>query len=296
MAEEDYSYYSGEGQGWKRYGEGLIPILILIALAVVLLGKTTTFFCGTPGLTDIFCGQQTIRIAVIGDFNSETVGEPTNLAAPKLQSLLDSYLGSTYNMNYQTFDTNLLIYAKEALIKNYDMVILVGDRAFTRPVKDAIGYYVANGGKLIVLGDAAVRDPDDPLYIGWGGGMFDSFPVQLNPNDRQRTIDNPIIIQDPILNLLDIDHQIVQGYGVRSDLTEVACNEIPVLDVQPTQGGSVIAILSQGTGAPSEGVKNVPGIVESASLFGGRIIYFAYDPGCTPNLWISTVGYLTNKI
>ncbi len=293
MAQDDYMY---EEHGWKRYAEGLIPILILILLAVVLLGKTTSFFCGTPVLKSIFCGAQTIRIAVIGDFNAQNVGEPTALSAPKLKALLDSYLGATYNMNYQTFDANLLIYSKEALLKNYDMVLLVGDRAFTRPVKDAMGFYINNGGKLVVLGDAAVRDPDDPLYIGWGGGMFDSFPVQLNPNSKQNTIDHPIIIQNPQLNFLDITHPIVKGYQIRLNLTSVACNEIPVLDVQPTSD-NVIAILAQGSGAPAIGApKNVPGIVESSTTFGGKVIYFAYDPGCTPNLWISTVGYLTNKI
>lgn len=170
MAAEDYSYYLPSG-GWKRYGEGLIPIIILVIIALVLLGRTTNLLCGVPLLSNVFCGPPTVRIAVIGDFNANpaAVAEPTNLAAPKLKAVLDGYLGSTYNMYYQVFDASLLTYAKDALLRNYDITILVGERAFTRPVKDAIGWYVSNGGKLIVIGDAAVRDPDDLLYVGWGG-------------------------------------------------------------------------------------------------------------------------------
>lgn len=283
---QDLPYYLPGGGGKRKYLEGLIPIVILILIALVLLGKTTTMLCGIPFLGGLFCGAPTIRIAVIGNFLGEGVNEATYLTAPKLKEVLDGYLGSTYNIYYAQFDPELLTYAKDALLRNYDITILVGERAFTRPVKDAVGWYVDNGGKLIVIGDAAVRDPDDLLFVGWGGGMFNTFPVRLA---YDADIDEPIVISNPTLNLFDIDHTIVKGYQPKLNLSEVACTEVSVLDVQPT-GGGVIAILSSGT-------KDVPGIVESGgTLLGGRVIYFGFDPGCTPNLWISTVGYLTGKI
>lgn len=280
----EYPYYSPGGRT-KKYAEGIIPIIILILIAMVLIGKTTNFFCGLPLLGNIFCGAGIINIAVIGDLQAIGVNEPTVLNATRLKTdVLDSYLGTSYNMYYVKYDPDLLVYARDALLRNYDIVILAGDRNFSRPVKDAIGWYVNNGGKLVVIGDAGVRDPDDPLYVGWGGGMFDIFPVRLTYTTN---IDSPINLADPELNFVDINHPIVIGYQPRLNLSEVACTNIKAIEVTPT-GGGIIAILSDS--------KDVPGIVESGTLFGGKVVYFAYDPGCTPNLWISTVGWLTGKI
>lgn len=114
--------------------------------------------------------------------------------------------------------------------------------------------------------------------------MFDVFPVRLT---YTTDIDSPVILADPELNFVDINHPMVVGYQPRLNLSEVACTNIKALEVTPT-GGGIVAILSDS--------KDVPGIVESGTLFGGKVVYFAYDPGCTPNLWISTVGWLTGKI
>jgi hypothetical protein len=292
---EGMPYYGGYGR--KRYMEGLIPLIILVLIAIVLLGKTTNVFCGVPGLSAIFCGTQIVNIAVIGDFNGVEGDYQTNLVAPELKALLDGPLGKSYNMYYATYAPSTFVYAQEALLQNYDMVILVGDQAFTRPVKDAVGRYISGGGKLVVIGDAGVRDPDDPLYIGWGGGMFDNFPVRVSPN---ADIDSPIELSSPVIQIADIGHPIVRGYGVTLNLEEVVdkpnCSaNLNLLDVTPT-GGGIVAILS----GDADGTRtDVPGIVESSAGFfglgGGTVIYFAYDPGCTPNMWISAAGYITGR-
>lgn len=291
MGELPPYYYAPAGEGrFKRHFEGIIPLIILIIIGIVLLGKTTSVFCGVPLLSDLFCGGKIINIAVIGDFNAEGTEEETAIKGQYLKELLDSPLGKSYNMYYNVYTPSTLTYAKEALLKNYDLVILVGDRMFSRPVKDALQDYLGAGGKLIVIGDACTEDPDDPLYIGWG---TIGLPVRLN-QDADLT---GVRLHEPIqLQIFDINHPIVKGYGVQLDLTLIEdkpnCNDdLFVIDVNPTTQ-DVVAMIS---GEHADRRRDFLAVVEGGTLFGGKSMYFNFDPGCLPNLAISTIRYMTGK-
>ena len=122
--------------------------------------------------------------------------------------------------------------------------------------------------------------------------MFDTFPVRLAAD---ADVENPRVMTGPVLKVINLEHPILKGYGTKANLSEVtnkpSCNTLNLIKVYPSSG-DVVAVI--------EGMENSKkvtelGIVEGGSLFGGKVIYFAYDPGCTPNAWISTAGYLTGK-
>src|SRR3989338_4544564 len=285
MANEyDMPYYLPEPTGGTRkHFESLIPIAILVIIGIILLGRSSSVFCAVPCLGSVLCGTPSIQIGVIGSFTGTRVVDNTTVIAPELKLLLESPQGASYGITFQEFTPNLFTYAGDQLLANFDMVILVGDRAFNRRVKDSIGTYIANGGKLMIIGDSAISDPDDPLAKGWG--IIDGIPVRLS---NEANIDLPIRIgsgdQPPAIQIADINHQISKGYFPVLNLGEVrnkpTCNrDLQLIETLPNSNGKVIAFLSGITGAGTP--KDIFGIVEGGTPLGGKIIYFAYDPGCT---------------
>ncbi|MEM0372556.1 MAG: hypothetical protein QXO69_01810 [archaeon] len=284
----DLSYYPEEG-GWKRYAEGLIPIIILILIAIVLVGKTTNVFCTIPGFNAVLCsGGGMINIAVIGSLNKVD----TTVDAKNLKELLDSDLGKACNMQYMEFEPDDLTYAKDKLLKNYDLIVLSGERNYTRPVREAVESYLESGGKMILIGDAATKDPEDPLYNGWGHIQV---PIKL----RTTGTDIPTVsLTSPMLKVIDINHPIVVGYGFKMNLSKLetmtgcgAGSPLEVVDVNPISGSTIMMISGTSEGKP----KSIPAVVEESSLLGGKIYYFTFDPGCLKNMWVSTVQEITGK-
>jgi hypothetical protein len=72
----------------------------------------------------------------------------------------------------------------------------------------------------------------------------------------------------------------VQGLKLIGASTETPTQ---IIKVNP-KGGSVIAVLSSNEGT-------MPAIIEGGSGF-GNVMYFAYDPGQTPEILLTTVKYL----
>ncbi|MEM4221811.1 MAG: hypothetical protein QW097_00030 [archaeon] len=290
MSAEYYDYY-GNG-GFRKYLEGIIPLLLLAIIGIVLLGKTTSIFCNVPVLKSAFCPVQTTKIAVIGDFEAKNVESPTTIKAPEFKNWLDLE-GPNWVVYYEVFPPATFQYSKEALLKNYDIVVLVGERNYTRAVKDAIGWYVDNGGKLIIIGDSGIYDPDDPLVKGWAGGLFYASPVKLIDETGYG-------LKEPVLHVADIEHPIYKATGYEmsganfSKITnKPSCNQqLSIIKIAPEKG-NIIAILS-GKNQQNKKVAE-PAVIDSGALWGGRVIYFAYDPGCTPNALLNTIRYLSGK-
>ncbi|MEM3411837.1 MAG: hypothetical protein QW735_02605 [archaeon] len=290
MSAEYYDYY-GNG-GFRKYLEGIIPLLLLAIIGIVLLGKTTSIFCNVPVLNSVFCPVKITKIAVIGDFEAKNVENPTEVKAPEFKNWLDLE-GPNWKVYYEVFPAEVFQYSKEALLKNYDIVVMVGERNFTRAVKDAIGWYVDNGGKLIIIGDAGIYDPGDVFVNGWGGELSRAAPVQLIDATGYQ-------LKEPVLRIMDIEHPIYKetAYGIGganfSKLKDKpSCyQELKIIRIIPNQG-KTIAVL-KGKDQQNK-PKLEPAVIDSGALWGGRVIYFAYDPGCTPNALLNTIRYLSGK-
>ena len=169
-------YYEDEKPSFRKYAEATIPILIVLLIALVFIGKTTNVFCSVPGLNAVLCaGNGPVKILVIGSM------EPidTTVGATNLKSLIESELGAACNMNapIEFNDPSDLDLVGIQLLKKYDIIIATGVRQYPIPVREALGAYQQQGGNLILIGDAATKDPTDPNVIGWTSYM--DVPIKL---------------------------------------------------------------------------------------------------------------------
>jgi hypothetical protein len=291
---EQMPYYLPPEESWKKHFEGLVPILILILIAIVLIGKTTNYFCSVPGLSAIFCGKAQVNIGLLGDF---TANANTQIKADVFKSVLDAE-GGKYNIYTRPIVLGALEYPQQNLLKNFDIVVVAGVQNLTYGARDALGKYIAEGGKVIWIGDAGTRDPKDPLVKGFSEAEFRGYtPVRL-------AISGPVagdnlprkLITEPQLNYFIETNSILKDYADAyqlnfSEITSYpSCSQINALDVNPL--GDMIATLSSG-----DGVNWVPAIVEkkATDFTGGGVIYFDYDPGCTRAAVITTIKYLSGK-
>ncbi len=156
---EQMPYYLPPEEGWKKHFEGLIPILILVLIAIVLVGKTTNYFCAVPGLSDVFCGKGQVNIGLLGDFSANA---NTEVKADIFKSVIDSE-GGKFNIYSRPIVVRALEYPQQNLLAPYDVVVVAGEQNLSYAARDALGNYIAAGGKVILVGDAGTRDPKDPL-------------------------------------------------------------------------------------------------------------------------------------
>lgn len=278
--------------GGSKHREVVIPIIILLIIGIVILGKTTTMLCDVPLLGDVFCGSDRVMIAVIGDFDAApaAVGMPTIVTAPELKKQLDGAVAAASNVFYMVYAPADLEFAANTILTRYDVVILVGDRHFTRTVRTAVETFINNGGRLIIVGDAATRDPEDLAIMGWGNII--GIPVELK---MDADIDNPIILSDATLMSVDPDHPLMQGYQYKIRMDELGiktCATVELQEVIPGQSNQVVSFM---TGQYQGARKDMVAIVEGGNWMGGKTFYFAFDPGCLPNMFWSSIEYMTGK-
>jgi len=286
----DYMY---DEYGGKKF-DLLIPIAIIVIVAIIFLGKTTTMLCGVPVVGSFLCpGGQEVRIAVLGAFEG-VAGADVTVTAPEMKKWLDGEYGAIYNMYYVEYPPESIKFLGDQLLAEYDLVVLVGDREYKRPVKDAVEDYLAKGGKVLLIGDAALEDPDDPVAVGWGKmGM----PVRLKSYVEAPDGIPTINFGTFTIQIATMHHPILEVFEgmVRIQSEKFAsqnnCMAGEFVQVDP-KGARTVAFLS----GESEGEeKYLPAIVETDSALGGKVVYFAFDPGCSVNMMISTVEYLSGK-
>jgi hypothetical protein len=293
---EQMPYYIPPEDGWKKHFEGLIPILILVLIAIVLVGKTTNYFCSVPGLNYVFCGKGQTNVGLLGDFSATA---NTEIKASVFKSVLDAE-GGKYNIYSRPIVIQALEYPQQNLLKQFDVVVVAGVQNLTYAAREALGNYIANGGKVILIGDAGVRDPKDPLIKGWSAAAFGDYaPVRLAISGPVTGNNFPRVnITEPQLNYFIETNPIIKDYAdaYLLNFTEItaseSCHQIDSIDVAPKDGNAeMIATLTSGDGS-----NFVPAIVERKTGLGsGDVLYFDYDPGCTRSAVIATLKYLAGR-
>ena len=296
----DLPYYYGGESGSRKYLESLVPLLILVLIAVVLVGKTTNVFCTVPGLNNALCNtnNKLIQIAVIGTLTPTPGSDGATLVnASELKDYFTKK-GMVCNMQPTEFSPNTLSVAKTALLKHYDLLILTGDRRYTLPVRNAVEDYLKSGGKVVIIGDAATLDSEDAMIYGWGSL---SSPVKLVDSSYSDSLTDSagipyVNLNNSILELTDPDNPINVGYKLFSNFnsTNTSCkNGMKVIEVVPVNG-NIIDVLS-GIDERNNKKRDFPAIVEQKGIMGGTVYYFSYDPGCSPDLWSYAVEEITGK-
>jgi len=266
----------------------LLAILVLVVAAAVILAVGLFFMTGTqvqvsgggsfnvtltpnnqntssqPGIPIGNDSKTVIKVAVIGTPTENVI---MTLSSGEAERRNISY-PVTLDPTFVTLD----------ILKEYDIVILQGDPYFDMNAREAVNGYVRDGGSLIIVGDAGSKHPSYSNVAGWSWPSGDGIPVPAQMvGELYGYID---YANGSDLRILRSAHPIIKGISlVGSGLSETS-QVVKVI----SKGDTLVAIdTDEGT---------LPAIIEgSAGL--GKVIYFAYDPGQTPEILLATVKYLT---
>jgi hypothetical protein len=252
--------YMPAGGGRKRFHsiEGILPLVLLIVIAFFVL----QFLGVLPCIIPIGCG---------GDANVLVIGVPSQDVVNTLSGKEAQMKGIKYPIN---FDPD---YITVDMLRNYQVVILQGDPYFDMNTREAVNQYVQGGGKIIVVGDSGSKHPQYPNVAGWAWPAGQGIPVPATLIGEWAGWSDVAYGSD--LRMADINHPIVRGLKLTGSQLKVPSQIFKV-----TPKGTVIVAIDTTEGT-------VPAVVEGGSGL-GTVMYFAYDPGQTPSILLTTVAYL----
>lgn len=270
--------YGGGGGvvGRSTHLESSIPLILIIILAVFIAGNFGIInFSDVPVLKDIF-GGKTIKVTVIGRPSPQLVNQLTSKDSREAGIW---YAGSGLRQEILTTGT----------LKSFDVVILQGQPVCDRTARRVISDWVKGGGRLLIIGDACTRVTDDPAALGWdvGGLLGDVVPAKIGgvthtaePIRRGCTSGQ--------FRFAEYDHPI--GAGIKEFQFSGT-----TIEVYPTANGRIISYIDCSDTSRAS-LATTPAILENSGLFGGKVIYLAYDPGiASRNMFINTLKYMKNQ-
>jgi len=272
---DPYAYLSeGGGNFGDRFHniEGILPVVLLVVIAFFVLQFLHVIPCVIP----IGCG---------GDITVGLVGyDPSGATLQILSGKEATYRGIKY---LEDIDPTIITLD---MLKQFDVIILQGDQYSDLNAREALRSYVDGGGKLILVKDAATLVRNMPNVYGWewprGAGV--PSPVEL----RGKWTGDREVSYGSQLQVIDINHPIVQGIRLKGARLYGSFNSNDeITEVIPE--GKVIAAV-KATDYSTSGMyseKTVPAIIEGGSGL-GRVMYFAYEPGFTPGILLSTIEYM----
>lgn len=233
-------------------------MLLLIVIGFFVLQFLGIFPCVVP----VGCG---------GEANVLVVGRPSGDVVRTLGGKEAQLKGIKYPID---FDPD---YITVDMLRNFEVVIVQGDPYFDMNTREAINDYVTGGGKVIVVGDAGSKHPDYPNVAGWAWPMGQGIPVPAEMIGEWEGWSD--VAYGSELRMVDINHPIVKGLKLKGSMLQTPSQVFKVI----SRGNVIVAIVT------SEGT--VPAIIEGGAGL-GTVMYFAYDPGQTPEILLTTVSYL----
>lgn len=256
---DPYAYMPAGGRKKFSNIEGILPLVLLIVIAFFVL----QFLHVVPCVIPVGCG---------GEANVLVIGVPSQDVVNTLSGKEAQLKGIKYPIN---FDPD---YITTEMLKNYQVVILQGDPYFDMNTREAVNAYVQGGGKVIVVGDAGSKHPEYSNVAGWAWPSGNGIPVPAQLIGEWAGWSDVSYGSD--LRMVSMNHPIVKGLKLIGSQLGTPSQVWKVI----SRGNVIVAIdTTEGT---------VPAIIEGGSGF-GDVIYFAYDPGQTPEILLTAVVYLT---
>ena len=254
--------YMPAGGGRRKFSniEGVLPLVLLIVIAFFVLQFLGVLPCYVP----IGCG---------GEANVVVIGTPSQDVVRTLSGKESQMKKISYPIN---FDPDFITLS---MLQNYDVVILQGDPYFDMNTREAVRDYVDAGGNIIVVGDAGSKHPQYPNVAGWAWPSGQGIPVPAELIGEWAGWTDVAYGAD--LRFADINHPIVEGLKLIGSQLQMPSQ---VYKVTTKGNANVIAAIDT-----SEGT--VPAVIEGNSGL-GSVMYFAYDPGQTPEMLLTAVTYL----
>ena len=248
--------------------EGLIPLILIIIVAV---------------LAGAWLGLWNIPyITRVGPVRMLIIGQPSQLT----QEVLD---GAKDLVMYRLGNVESLSVNPKPQLAQYDIIMLDQTNSaqgpyISRTLGEAIEDFVKKGGKLIIVGNSGTLRGDAPEVVGWLANLGDIAPVECTLDKHNiPTCLQPIRIRGELIKL-DFDHPIMEGI-----------ERVPALPGEPPLYVEVFDVAIKGNEIAYikdvDSTKWYPGIVERRHIL-GKVIYFNYDPGKTPEIFINTLNYL----
>jgi hypothetical protein len=241
-------------------------LLALIIAAALIAGAVATFiWFESLGGSQLFGDSSGANVLVLGMPSADVIRTLSSEEAAKMRIAYPINLPPNTIWSYET-------------LKNYNVIILQGDPYFDMSTRELIKQYVESGGKLIVVGDAGSKHPMYPNVAGWEWPSDQGIPVPADIVGNYAGYSD--ISYGSELNWANPNHPIAKGMKLVGSSTSGITQVLKV----NSKGGAVIAVIETNEGS-------TPAIIEGGSGF-GNTIYFAYDPGQTPEILLTTIKYL----
>jgi|GEM_PF-667085 len=255
----------GQGYGYApsgggtRFFESAVPLVLIVILAVFIAGKLGVVdFSEVPVLNSVFPAPKTV-VAVVGR-SSATMRD---LMASEDFRALGVYFAGDIDQK--------VVYP--GALRNFDIVMAMGDPFCDRVARKVIADRVKAGGKLIVIGDACTRVNDDRSAVGWDigiGSLGDVMPVKIGgvSHELDPWVTAPVTGK---LKIVEVDHPMFNG------VKNFQFNSVITGITVPTTNSNILAYVD----SSSIGIPTRPAlfaIIESRGLLAGKVIYYAYDP------------------
>lgn len=272
--------YNYAPTGGTRFFESAVPLILIVILAVFIAGKLGVVdFSEVPVLNSIFPAPKTV-VAVVGR------------SSPTMRDLMASEDFRVAGIYFAGDIDQKVVYP--GALKNFDIVIAMGDPFCDRTARKVMADRVKAGGKLMVIGDACTRVNDDRAAVGWDigiGSLGDVMPVKIGGVSKELDpwVTAPVTGK---LKIVDVDHPMFNG------VKNFQFNSVITGITVPTTNANILAYVdSSSIGIPTR--PSLFAIIESRGLLTGKVVYFSYDPSTMAqfqqvgrNMWLNGLLYL----
>jgi len=267
------AYPVGGGGGFRAklgyHFEGLIPLILILFIAA-LAGAWLDFWT-IPGITP----SGPMDMLIIGSPSFET---------------LEALDNSKDLVQYRIIgDVDSLRTNSKDKLAQYKIIMLdqtnSSQKILPSTVGEALHGYVQKGGRLIVVKNSGIFNPEAPEIVGW----MANFGSEIVPVECDITRDNypsctVSVNVSAEIERADFDHKIMMGIEKVPATIDMPPLYLEVFPVSPN--GHEIAIIKD-----TQTTKYYVGIVEKPVIM-GKSIYFNYNPGLTPGIFRNTLKYL----
>lgn len=243
----------------------IVGAILVLIIATIALG-----FLESGGLDRSHSREQTVsasnpaELIVIGSASKEMIDVLSSKGALEI--------GISYQANIDPSKIN------EGLLSPFDAVILQGEPYFDMNAREAVRDYVLGGGRLIVIGDCGSKHADYPNVAGWSWPGGNGLPVPARLIGEWEGVSDTANAK--YLRVVDTSHDIVSGLSMRLDFNGTE----KLFKTFDHEGGHVIVSAHTDEG-------DLAAIIEGG-VGEGQVIYFAYDPGKTPKLFLNAIDNL----
>ena len=259
--------------GSKIKWETILPIIVVVLVILLILFRTNIFATGL----ELFGGKKSMTLLVIGS------------PMPEFRTVLTDAENRDLIQYIRYSDSESLQHNPYERIKSFDIIILdqsnQSDKTISRSLGEAITKYVRNGGKLIVVGNSGIERPGDVSVMGWKATFGDIVPVGCEPTTLGVPSCKKGFQIQATINAAKEDHPIMYGILRVPALETQGYLSTETFDVS-IYGTELAYLKDAGSG------RTYTGIVEKTTMFGGKVIYFNFNPGLSNAIFVNTLQYL----